>query len=87
MKTEIERLVVVETKLDALIKSQSDLNAKMDTLMGNYVPRSEYEKEISELRLEMEKTRARSNLQTWLTGTLAALFGVVMTILIQNYFS
>lgn len=85
--TELERLVVVETKLDALIKVQADMSGKMDTLLSNYVPRSEHEKDLAELRLDIEKARARSTLQVWLTGTFAALFGVIMTILVQSYFS
>ena len=97
-KSELERLVVVETKLDALIKSNQEQSAKLDMLISNYVHRNEYEKDIEHLRteteekigklqLEIEKTKARNTVQIWLTSTFAALFGVIMTILLQNYFN
>ncbi len=96
-KSEIERLVVVETKLDALIKSNQEQSAKLDMLISNYVHRNEYEKDIERLRieteekigklqLEIEKAKARNTVQVWITSTFAALFGVIMTILVQKYF-
>ena len=97
-KSELERLVVVETKLDALIKVTNEQTIKLDTLISNYVHRNEYEKDIEHLRteteekigklqLEIEKNKARNTVQIWLTSTFAALFGVMMTILLQNYFN
>ena len=97
-KSELERLVVVETKLDALIKVTNEQTIKLDTLISNYVHRNEYEKDIEHLRtepegkigklqIEIEKTKARNTVQIWLTSTFAALFGVIMTILLQNYFN
>ena len=96
-KSEIERLVVVETRLDALIKSNQEQSAKLDMLISNYVHRNEYEKDIERLRieteekigklqLEIEKAKARNTVQVWITSTFAALFGVIMTILVQKYF-
>ena len=91
------RIAVIETKLDALIKSNQEQSAKLDMLIANYVHRNEYEKDIERLRmeteekidklqLEIEKTKARNTVQIWLTSTFAALFGVIMTILVQKYF-
>lgn len=96
-KTELERLVVVETKLDALIKSTNEQTLKLDRLLVSYVHRNEYEKDIEHLRieteekidklqLEIEKTKARNTVQVWITSTFAALFGAIMTILVQKYF-
>lgn len=85
--TEVERLVAVETKLDIAIGQIGDLGKKMDDLLGNYVPRTEYDKDLEILRAEIERSKRRSTLQTWLTGSLSAIFGAVMAILIQGYFS
>jgi len=96
-KSELERLVVVETKLDALIKVTNEQTAKLDTLLVSYVHRNEYEKDIEMLRREIENTKAkttqdiekakaRNTVQVWLTSTLAILFGAIMTILVQKYF-
>ncbi len=97
-KSELERLVVVETKLDALIKSNQEQSAKLDMLISNYVHRTEYEKDIDSIRNDIEKTKAetardiekakaRSALQVWITSSLAAVLGAVMAILIQGYFN
>lgn len=85
--TELERLVVVETKLDALIEQNKAMVSKLDDLLGNYVPRAEYDKDLEILRSEIEQAKRRSALQTWITGSLSAIFGAVMAILIQGYFS
>jgi hypothetical protein len=85
--TELERLVVVETKLDALIEQNKTMVGKLDDLLGNYVPRAEYDKDLEILRGEIEQAKRRSALQTWVTGSLSAIFGAVMAILIQGYFS
>lgn len=96
--TEVERLVAVETKLDIAIGQIGDLGKKMDDLLGNYVPRTEYDKDLEALELKAESNKKeleskikdakrRTTLQTWLTGTLGTIFGVIMTILIQGYFS
>lgn len=85
--SEFERLVIVETKLDALIKSNEKLVAKFDQVMGNYVVKTEYDRDLENLRLEIDSAKRKTSLQTWITGSLAALFGIVMTLLVQNYFN
>lgn len=69
--TETERLVAVETKLEILIEKVDGLVDKVDTFATK--------PEVAELR-------KRHTLQVWLTGTFSAIFGVIMTILVQNYF-
>lgn len=92
------RIAVIETKLDALIKSNQEQSAKLDMLISNYVHRTEYEKDIDSIRNDIEKTKAetardiekakaRSALQVWITSSLAAVLGAVMAILIQGYFN
>lgn len=46
---------------------------------------TERDKAITAVRLEVVQAKKRTALQTWLTGTLSAVFGVVMTILVQGY--
>lgn len=85
-KTELERLVVVETKLDALLQAHAEITVKIDALLANYVHRAEYEKELDAIRIEIERTKARSVFQSWVTGTLSAILGAVIAILIKSYF-
>jgi hypothetical protein len=84
--TDGERLIVLETKLDAVIKSQKEQSAslktftdKVDVLLPTYATKSEVDTKIDNLR-------KAHTLQTWLVGTLSAAFGVILTVLIQNYF-
>lgn len=78
-----ERLAVLETKMDTVISQQKDTNAKLDQLLPTLATRAE----LDALRKEWSVLRKRNTLQIWLTGTLSAVFGVVMTILIQGYFN
>lgn len=97
-KTELERLVAVETNLDNLIKAVDrntqdtkqafeKINTKLEAMSQNYVNRADYDKDKEELKSEIEAAKRKSGLQVWLTGTLSAVFGVVMTILVQAFFN
>lgn len=88
-KTELERLVAVETKIDMLLESNRELISafkNMQAEQSTYIQRAHHEADILALENKIEQSKRRSAMQTWLTGTLAALFGVIMTILIQAYF-
>lgn len=85
--SEGERLVVVETKLDIVIEQQKELIQEVKSLASTAVPRPEYEETVQSLRVDIENAKKRSAITTWLTSTLAAIFGVIMTILVTNFFS
>lgn len=84
--TELERLVAVETKLDIVIEQQKKLVEKFDDLLLSYVPRTEYEETLKALDNKIELAKKRTALQTWLTGTLSAIFGAVLAILVKSFF-
>ena len=94
--TESERLYVVETKLDTVLSAVEKTNTKIDDLstsLVRYATKVELEEsiadrntEIAALKLADEKLGKRHALQVWLTGTLSAIFGAVMTILLKIAF-
>lgn len=87
-KTELERLVAVETKIDILIKSNEELIKEFRAMkeeQGGFVHFTRYEKDMLALETKLEQSKRRSTVYTWITSTLAALLGVIMTILIQSY--
>lgn len=97
-KTELERLVAVETNLTNLIEAVKqnsqdtkdgfkEINGKLEEMRNNYVSRTDYDDDINELKKDIENAKRKSGLQVWLTGTLSAIFGVVMTILVSAFFS
>lgn len=93
-KTELERLVAVETKMDTVIEGVKDLQHKFDSIMPtvvNHVQFTEYKEsqalEITELKRDLEKTKLRNVFTVWITGTLSAILGAVLAILIQSYFN
>lgn len=82
-----ERLVRLETKMDAVIQSQENTTKtlttftdKIDQLLPTYATKSEVDTKI-------ENLRKAHTLQVWLVGTLSAAFGIIMTVLITGYFS
>lgn len=85
-KSEQERLAVVETKLDVLSEQVKGISDKLDLLLPTYVTKDEHEKTKATLELEIQEAKRKSGLFTWITSTLAAVFAVIMTILVQNYF-
>lgn len=48
---------------------------------------TDVDKEIITLKSDLVSAKKRSALQTWLTGTLSAIFGAILAILIQAYFT
>ena len=46
---------------------------------------SELQAQIVDIKQEREKDKRANALQTWLTGTLSAAFGVLLTLLITHY--
>ena len=80
----LERLVAVETKLDVLIESNKEVAQSLKSLQSDYVRKRDYEADLAEVNIKIESTKRKSAIQVWLTSTLAALFGVIMTILVQR---
>lgn len=75
--------MALETKMNLVLDNQKvqagdfkELNGKLDLLLPTYATKTEF-----------EAFKKRNSLQTWLVGTLSAVFGVVLTVLIQSYFS
>lgn len=93
-KTELERLVAVETKMDTVIEGVKDLQHKLDAFMPSVVNHAqfiEYKEttalEIAELKKEFEKTKLKNSVTVAITGILSAILGAVLAILIQSYFT
>lgn len=81
--TEGERLIALETKMNTVLdnqKAQANDFKELSKTLGDLLP-------SYATRAELEMLKKRNTLQTWLVGTLSAGFGVVMTVLIQSYFS
>ncbi len=92
--TDRERLVVVETKLTAVQDAVGKMDKKLDVFMATFATQTqvseikqEFDEKLAALKLEVEGSKRRSALQTWVTGTLSAILGAVLAILIQSYFT
>lgn len=76
-----ERLVALETKMDTVLdnqKAQTEnfdrLNNKLDLLLPTYATKQ-----------DIEKLKTRNTVQTWVTGTLSAILGSVLTFLVLYF--
>ena len=85
--SDAERLIVIETKLEAVLESQRELIRNVETLRTDYVKKQDYDEDIGELHIQIKEARARTIVHSWLTGILATAFGAIMAILIQAYFT
>jgi len=93
-KTELERLVAVETKMDTVIEGVKDLQHKFDQVMPTVVNHTQFSEfkestsiEIAELKKEFEKVKLKNSVTVAITGILSAVLGSIMAILIQAYFT
>jgi hypothetical protein len=81
----------IDQKLDILIPTFATQSQLVEE-------KSEREKQITEVKTELdgkivtvannlENAKKRSSMQSWLTGILGIIFGAVMALLIQAYFT
>lgn len=76
-------IVKLENKFDAFTPS-AVLDLKFAEINTRLLELSRIDKE---LELKLDKMKQKSSFQTWLTGTLSAGMGVLMTFLISFYLS
>lgn len=88
--TDGERLVAVETKLDIVLETLKKLDEKTESFSTNLVPRTEYEEAIAKLETQIELAKKKTSMQTWVTGTLSAVLGIILTLIgliLKDYFN
>lgn len=92
-KNDGERLVALETKMDTVLTNQKtqtsefkELNKNLGELLPTFATKKELEVEVVGFEAKLEEVKKRHSLQVWLVGTLSMAFGILMTILISEYF-
>ena len=91
-KTDGERLVKLEVKVENIEKLVTGMDSKLDNIIKeqsdarmNNVTRGELDAEIKRLEQAVEGTKKRSATQIFITGSLAALFGSILTLLLSYF--
>lgn len=91
-KSELERLVAVETKMDTVIETVDKINNKLDEALPNIVTHSQFaeyrnqqDKKNAELEKKFENVKLKNTITVWISGTLSAIFGAILAILIKSY--
>ena len=91
-KTDGERLVKLEVKVENIEKLVTGMDSKLDDILKeqsdvrvNNVTRGELDAEIKRLEQAVEGTKKRSATQIFITGSLAALFGSILTLLLSYF--
>lgn len=84
---------VLSAKQDAMAQRLEKMELKIDAYAGNFVTREIFELRMKELEVQLKSlniklasVEKRKNIQTWLTGTLSAIFGSIMTFLTFYFF-
>lgn len=93
-KTELERLVAVETKMDTVIEGVKDLQHKFDQMLPTVVNHTQFSEfkeataiELAEMKKEFEKVKLKNSVTVAITGILSAVLGAILAILVQAYFT
>ena len=91
-KTDGERLVKLEVKVENIEKLVTGMDSKLDDILKeqsdvrvNNVTRGELDAELKRLEEAVEGTKKRSATQIFITGSLAALFGSILTLLLSYF--
>ena len=91
-KTDGERLVKLEVKVENIEKLVTGMDSKLDNIIKeqsdvrmNNVTRGELDAELKRLEEAVEGTKKRSATQIFITGSLAALFGSILTLLLSYF--
>lgn len=75
----IESLVKkMDGKLDDILKEQGNVRLQN-------VTRTELEAELEALRIDIKDSKKKNAFQVFITGSLAALFGSILTLLISYF--
>lgn len=77
-KTTVERITVLETKLDTVIKQQDVITRKLDSLTNNFVTKEHFAEIEDKIFDEIREIKGRR----WVQNTLSAILGVVLTLLV-----
>lgn len=85
--TEQERLAVVETKIDTVLQQQESISKKLDVLLPTFATKLELEEAKKDHDKQIAEVKRKHTYQIWLVGTLSALFGGVMTLLLAFFFN
>ncbi len=80
-KTTVERITVLETKLDTVIEQQKTITYKLDKLTNTFATIAHLEEVENKLYAEIEEIKGKR----WVQNTLAAILGSVLTILIAYF--
>lgn len=77
-KSENSEIAVLQTQMDEVLSRLEQMNNKLDTFATN--------SRVEELEKKIKEIDRKKALQVWVTGTLSAVFGVILTILVQSFF-
>jgi hypothetical protein len=77
IKDNLHNLDIMVRQLVPTLVTQTQLTEKV----------TELDKKILELELDKKNADRRNALQVWITSSLSAILAVILTVLIQSYFS
>ena len=91
-KTDGERLVKLEVKVENIEKLVTGMDSKLDSILKeqsdvrvNNVTRTELDNEVRVIKVMFEASKKRNATQIFITGSLAALFGSILTLLLSYF--
>ena len=91
-KTDGERLVRLETKVENIDKMVLGMDGKLDNILKEQnnvrlqnVTRTELESELKRIESAIESTKKRHGLTLWIGSALASVFSIVLTLLVTYF--
>lgn len=84
-QTDATKIALIGKDISFINENIKEIKETMNQLSGVYVPTTIYQEEKKAQNLRILRLESSSNLWRWLSPTLSAIFGSIITILIISY--
>lgn len=81
-KSSNSEVAVLQTQMDEALKKLGEISAKIDNQSNTFVSKEVFELKIAEIEAAILSLQNKKSLINWITPTVSAVFGSVMTGLI-----
>ena len=85
--SDAERLAVVETKIDTVLRQQSQTIEKLDSLLPTFATKADMDEMDRKHTDEMIKLGRKHTLSMWVLGICSMIFSSIITLLIAFFVS
>lgn len=85
--SDAERLAVVETKIDTVLRQQNETIKKLDILLPTFATKADMDEMEARHAKSMVELRKKHTLSMWVLGFSSMIFSSIVTLLLAFFFA